>query len=84
MRGALMPDVVTIREAVDRAKREGYPISEYTLRKWIHSGAIPIRRAGSKILIFYPNLVRYLRCDDGGDNKPASVAAFPGIRRVDL
>lgn len=78
-----MPDVVTVREAVKRAKQDGFPISEYTLRQWICTGAIPVRKVGKKNLIFYPNLVRYLQCEDGGDNKPATVTPFSGIRRVD-
>ena len=79
-----MPNVVTVREAVKRAKQDGFPVSEYTLRRWIRIGVIPVRKAGTKILIFYPNLVRYLQCEDGGDNKPTMVTAFSGIRRVDL
>lgn len=79
-----MPDVVTVREAVKRAKQDGFPVSEYTLRQWIRIGVIPVRKAGTKILLFYPKLVRYLQCEDGGDNKPATVTEFPGIRRVDL
>ena len=79
-----MPNVVTVREAVKRAKQDGLPVSEYTLRRWIRIGVIPVRKAGTKILIFYPNLVRYLQCEDGGDNKSTMVTAFPGIRRVDL
>ncbi len=62
-----MADVLTIRDAVARAKADGLPVSEYTLRGWIKSGVIPVRYAGSKTLLFYPNLVRYLRCEDGGD-----------------
>ena len=77
-----MPSVVTVREAVKRAKEDGFPVSEYTLRQWIRTGVIPVRNAGTKILIFYPNLVRYLRCEDGGDNKPATVTEFHGIRRI--
>ena len=73
-----MADVLTIRGAVARAKTEGLPVSEYTLRGWIKTGVIPVRYAGSKTLIFYPNLVRYLQCDDGGDVAPPPVAA--GIR----
>lgn len=79
-----MPDVLTIREAVQRAKAEGLPVTEYTLRQWVKSGAIPTRKVGQKALLFYPNLVRYLQCEDGGDNKPATVTAFQGVRRVDL
>ena len=79
-----MPNVVTVREAVKRAKQDGLPISEHTLRQWIRAGVIPVRKAGTKQLIFYPNLVRYLQCEDGADNTPAIVAAVSGIRRVDM
>ncbi len=67
-----MPNVLTIRETVKRAKAEELPISEYTLRLWIKNGVIPVRRVGQKVLIFYPNLVRYLQC---ADEHPATVAA---------
>lgn len=70
-----MPDMLSIRETVNRAKAEGLPISEYTLRLWIKTGAIPVRWVGQKALLFYPNLVRYLQCEDGADNKPATVTA---------
>lgn len=79
-----MPNVLTIREAVQRAKVDGMPISEYTLRHWVRIGAIPTRKVGQKVLLFYPNLIKYLQCEDGCDNAPATVAANPGIRRVDL
>lgn len=62
-----MGNVVTIRGAVARAKADGLPVSEYTLRGWIRAGRIPVRYAGCKTLLYYPNLVRYLRCEDGGD-----------------
>ena len=77
-----MPNVLTIREAVQRARADGLPISEYTLRQWVRNGVIPTRKVGQKALLFYPNLVRFLQCEDGADNAPATVAAAPGIRRV--
>jgi len=80
----MMPNVVTVREAVQRAKADGLPVSEYTLRRWIKTGAIPVRNVGSKSLLFYPNLVRFLRCEDGADNTPATNDAVPGIRRVGM
>lgn len=70
-----MADVVTIREAVARAKAEGLPVSEYTLRAWIRTGVIPVRHAGCKMLLYYPNLVRYLQCEDGGDITPIPIVA---------
>ena len=53
-----MREIVTIREAVARAKSEGLPISEYSLRGWIKSGEIPFRKAGNKTLLYYPNLIK--------------------------
>lgn len=79
-----MPNVVTIREAVQRAKSDGVPVSEYTLRLWVKNGAIPVRKVGQKVLIYYPNLVRYLQCKDGKDNQPATVAAVSGVRRIEI
>lgn len=78
-----MNNVVTIREAVQRSKAEGMPVSEYTLRRIIRCGGVPVRRVGQKVLLYYPNLVRYLTCDDGCDNAAAAVIPS-GIRRVDL
>lgn len=69
-----MADMLTIRQAVDRARQEGIPVSEYTLRRWVKSGAVPVRVAGSKQLLYYPNLVRYLQCVDGCDNQPPQLA----------
>ena len=79
-----MPNVVTIREAVQRAKSDGVPVSEYTLRLWVKNGAIPVRKVGQKVLLYYPNLVKYLQCEDGKDNQPATVAGASGIRRVEI
>jgi len=62
-----MPNIMTVREAVQRARADGMPVSEYTLRRWIRTGDIPVRRVGQKVLIFYPNLIKYLQCvDDRG------------------
>lgn len=78
-----MGDVLSIREAVQRSKDEGVPVSEYTLRRWVKTGAIPTRQAGTKTLIYFPcawwssDLRRRLR------QRPATLGESPGIRRVD-
>lgn len=79
-----MADVVTVREAVARAKAEGLPLSEYSLRILLKTGAIPARIVGQgkKYLLYYPNLVRYLQCVDGCDNSPTA-AETAGIRRIE-
>ncbi len=77
-----MPNIVTIREAVQRAKTDGMPISEYTLRQWVKSGAVPVRRIGQKALLYYPNLVRHLQCEGGTGDVP--VAADSDNRRIGI
>ena len=77
-----MPDVLTIREAVQRARAEGLNLSEYSLRYFIRSGAIPTRKVGQKSLIYYPNIVRFLQCEDGCDNQPAAMDTGSGLRRL--
>lgn len=79
-----MPDVLTIRETVQRAKADSLPVTEYTLRRWIKTGSIPYRSVGRKVLIYYPNLTRYLMAADGTDFIPTTSEVVPGICRVDL
>lgn len=62
-----MPDVLTIPAAIERARTEGLPVTEYSLRAWVKSGALPVRRIGRKSLIFWPNLLSFLTCERGGD-----------------
>ena len=76
-------NILTISETVKRAKAEGYPLSEYTLRRALRSGAIPCRTVGRKYLIAWQNVVKWLLCEDGQDNAPVTLApATAGIRRV--
>lgn len=75
-----MPDVVTVKEAVQRARSEGMPVSEFSLRRWIKTGAVPVRKAGNKMLLYYPRLVEFLTCADGGDIRPLQESGE--IRRI--
>lgn len=59
-----MNDIITIREAVARAKADGLPISEHALRSWLKTGEIPSRKAGNKTLLYYPNIIKFLQCSD--------------------
>lgn len=65
-----MPEksILTIQETVERSRQKGMPISEYTLRRALRSGAIPCRLVGRKYLIAWPNVERWLMCTDGSDN----------------
>ena len=77
-------DINTVPKLAKRAKADGLPISEYTIRRLIKKGLIPARYIGQKPLASYSAIFRYFSCEDGCDNSPATVAAAPGIRRVDL
>lgn len=77
-------DIGTVPQHAKRAKAEGIPISEYTIRRLIRQGIIPARYIGPKPVFSYAALLRYLSCADGADNiQPATVAATPGIRRIE-
>ena len=77
--------ILTIQETVFRAKQEGMPVSEYTLRRAIKSGALPCRIIGRTYLIAWSNVKRWLMCEDGQDNKPIALApAATGIRRIEV
>lgn len=53
-------NILTIREAIRRCQEEKLPLSEYTLRRWVKAGVIPSCQAGTKALIYFPNLMAYL------------------------
>lgn len=77
-------NLLTHRECVQRGKIEGLPITENALRQWTRSGKLPVRRVGNKGLIFWPNVVRFLTCEDGCDNGQAAPQVSGGIRRIEL
>lgn len=77
-------DINTIPKLARRAKADGLPISEYTIRRLIKTGEIPARFIGPKAVASYSALVRYLSCADGCDNSTASVEGDSGIRRIEL
>ena len=68
-----MADVLTIRAAVTRAKEEGLPVSEYTLRAWIKNGRVPVVYAGTRALVYFPNIVNYLQTGDSIQPPPVAV-----------
>lgn len=75
---------MTTRETVARLREDGYRISEYALRSWIRTGAIPARQIGKKSLLYYPNVLAFLQCSDGQDNVPPPAASPGGIRRIEV
>lgn len=80
----MQSDINTVPKLAQRAKAEGLPISEYTIRRLIKTGAIPARYIGPKPVASYSALVRYFSCEDGADNTPPATVAASGVRRVNV
>ena len=78
-----MPDMCTIRQAVSRLKSDGLPLTEYSLRMLVKRGAVPVRFIGQKALLYYPNIISYLRCEDGCDNIPVA-EEYGAVRRLGM
>jgi len=77
-------DINTTPKNVQRARAEGIPVTEYYVRMLIRQGKIPVRYVGPKVLFSYSALIRYLSCEEGQDNTPATMATSSGIRRIDV
>lgn len=77
------PDINTVPNLAKRAKADGLPISEYTIRRLIRQGTLPARYIGPKAVASYSALVRYFSCADGCDNSSAIVDTALGIRRIE-
>lgn len=78
----VLSDIGTVPQHAKRAKAEGIPISEYTIRRLIKQGVIPARYIGPKPVFSYSALLRYLSCEDGADNVQSDTVAVSGIRRI--
>lgn len=77
-------DIGTVPQLAQRAKAEGLPISAYSIRRLVKTGVLPARYIGTKPLVSYAALIRYLTCEDGCDNAPSALAVGTGIRRIDV
>ncbi len=82
-----MKEIQNIQETLACARELGIPLSEYTLRRALKSGVLPCRIVGRTYFISWTNVMRWLMCEDGADNIPASVQATPAkssVRRISL
>ena len=79
-----MPDINTIPKQAQRAKAEGIPLSYYAIKHLVKSGKVPARYIGTKPLVSYNALLRYISCEDGCDNAPLEAISGSGIRRIEM
>lgn len=80
--GTIWTETQGIKGTAKRCKAENMGITEYQLRKAIAAGDLPVRKPGGckSVLIYWPNVLRWARCEDGQDNTPPSGGG--GIRPV--
>ena len=60
-------DLLTPRQTVVRLKADGLPVSEYALRSWLRTKQIPAARIGKRALLYYPNVLQFIRQQSGGE-----------------
>lgn len=66
--------LLTVKETVARAEREGIPVTEYCMRRLLKMGKIPCRVIGKKQIIYWPNVMAYFTCANGCDNGEGGAA----------
>jgi hypothetical protein len=75
-----MSDMATIRATAARLKAEGMPVAEYSIRQWVKTGEVPSVKCGQKSLLYYPNVLDYLKSGEQvSTSHPTQVG---GIRKV--
>lgn len=64
-------NVGSIRQIHQRLIKEGYEVSEYTLRRWIKEDIIPATYSGNKAIVSYTQVLKVL---EGANATPAIVS----------
>ena len=77
-----MNEIQNIQETLRSAHEKGIPLTEYTLRRAIRSGALPCRIVGRTYFISWSNVMKWLMCEDGADNTPLSTNISPSENKV--
>lgn len=62
------PEILKIKDIVDRAKENGMDVSQYTLRRAIKQGKLPCRIVGRTYLISWNNFISWVSCEESCDN----------------
>lgn len=77
-------DMLRPREIVQRLNDDRVGgLTEYSLYRLLHTGAIPARKPGRCYIVSYQAVLDYLRCTDGhGDITPPPVAETGSIRPI--
>ena len=72
-----MSNLLSIHETAARAKAEGLPLSEKAIRKFVKSGELPAVQTGKKALIFFPNVIEFVK---SGNNQQEQTEQIGKIR----
>jgi hypothetical protein len=58
-----MNNLLSINNSAERCKQEGIPLSEKAIRQFVKSGEIPAVFTGKKALIYFPNIVEFIKTE---------------------
>ena len=61
-------EFMNMKQVVAKAAELNIPLSEYTLRRAIHDGQLPCRTVGRTYLIYWENVIRWLKCEECSDS----------------
>lgn len=83
-------DVATVARTYERLKADNIPVSMNALRCWVKQEKFPATFIGRKVLLYYPNVVEFIKTGESKSVTPmptpiSSVTRrVPGIRAINL
>ena len=75
--------IVSLPQAVERLARDGMHLSYYTLKRLVDEGQIPCQKIGRKYVIYYENILTFLRGVPHVKGRQETDQQVLGIRRID-
>ena len=75
--------IVSLPQAVERLARDGMHLSYYTLKRLVDEGQIPCQKIGRKHIIYYDNILMFLRGVPHVKAHQEADQQATGIRRID-
>lgn len=65
-------DILSIHQTAERCKAEGIPLPEKAIRRFVRDGSLPAIQTGKKALIYFPNVVEFIKQGTSAEPVPES------------
>lgn len=76
MEAKTYPEIMKIKDIVERAQENGMDVSQYTLRRAIKQGRLPCRIVGRTYLISWKNFISWISCEESCDNNNSAAFSY--------